>query len=136
MSHNIFNIFRARSFPLKNFLSVKLQSSNMLAVSYLFAYSFNFMRMRHPVVPVCAPPDPVRVLYSGSNDTIDQVPYIVCLNDRVPKCTSFGVSMLKEFARFIRLLEFDSLTILEKILSRISSSIRGDAVFPSLVRYR
>ena len=41
--------------------------------------------------------------------------------------------MLKEFARFIRSLEFDSSTILEKILLILSSSIRGDAVFPLLV---
>ena len=57
----------------------------MFAVSYLFAYSFNIIRMPRPIVPVGAPPDPVRVLYSGSNDTIEQVPYIVCLNGRVPK---------------------------------------------------
>ena len=43
------------------------------------------MRMRHPIVPVRAPPDPVRVFYSGSDDTIEQVPYIVCLNGWVPE---------------------------------------------------
>ena len=57
----------------------------MLAVSYLFAYIFNIMRMCHPIVPICAPPDPVRVLYSSSDDTIKQVPYIVCLNGWVPE---------------------------------------------------
>ena len=55
----------------------------MFSVSYLFAYSFNFMCMRHPNVPLRAPPDPVRVLYSGSDNTIKQVPYILCLNGRV-----------------------------------------------------
>ena len=55
----------------------------MFAVSYIFAYSFNTMRMRHPIVPVCSPPDPVRVLYYCSDDTIEQVTYIVCLNGRV-----------------------------------------------------
>ena len=44
--------------------------------------------------------------------------------------------MFKDFARFIRLFEFDSSTILEKILSILYSSIRGDAVFLSLVGYR
>ena len=55
----------------------------MFAVSYLFAYIFNIMLMCHPIIPFRAPPDPVRVLYSGSNDTIDHVPYILCLNGRV-----------------------------------------------------
>ena len=57
----------------------------MITVSHLFAYSFNIMRMRHPIVPVCAPPYPVRVLYSGIDNTIKQVPYIVYLNGRVPE---------------------------------------------------
>ena len=58
----------------------------MFAISYIFAHSFNIvMRMRHPIVPVCAPPYPVRVLYDGSDNTIYQVTYIVCLNGRVPK---------------------------------------------------
>ena len=58
--------------PAQNFSSFKFPISNVFAVSYLFAYSFNIMRMRHPIVPVHAPPDPVRVLYSGSDDTIDR----------------------------------------------------------------
>ena len=109
----------------------------MFAISYLFAYNFKIVvHMCHPIAPGHAPPDPVRVFYSGSYDTIDQVPYIVSLNGRVPKCTSFGVSMLAEFARFIRSLEFDSLTILDKVISRLSFSIRKDAVFLSLVEDR
>ena len=91
------------------------------------------MHMRHLIVPVRAPPDPVRVFYSGSDDTIEQVSYIVCLQDGCPKGTSFGGSMIAEFARFIGSLEFDSSTIIEKTLSRLSSSICGDAVFLSLV---
>ena len=43
------------------------------------------MDMRHPIVPVCGPPDPVRGFYSGSEDTIKPVSYIVCLHVRVPK---------------------------------------------------
>ena len=74
-----------RRFPLKNFPSFNFLISNMLAVRYIFDYSFNIIRMRHPTVPVRAPPDPVRVLYSGSNDTIEQVPYIVYLDGHVPK---------------------------------------------------
>ena len=43
------------------------------------------MRWRHPNVPVCAPLDPILVYYSGSDNSIDRVTYIVCLNGRVPK---------------------------------------------------
>ena len=50
-----------------------------------------------------------------------------------PKCTSFGLSVLKEFVSFVRLLEFKSLTILDKTLSILSSSIHGDAVFLLLI---
>ena len=50
-----------------------------------------------------------------------------------PKFTSFGHSILEEFARFIRSLKFYSLTILEKTPSRLSSSISVDALLLSLV---
>ena len=54
----------------------------MLLISYLFAYSLNIvMRMRHSIVPVHAPTDPIRVFYSGSDDTS----YIVCIHGRVPE---------------------------------------------------
>ena len=82
----------------------------MLAVTYLFAYSFNIMCMRHPIIPVRAPLDPVRVIYSGSDDTIEQVPYIVCLNGRVPEMyelwdlNASGVFEVRPFAR-VRLLD-------------------------------
>ena len=79
-----FQYFRL-TFPAQNFPSFKFRISDMLAVSYLFAYSLNIMRMRHPIVPVREPPYPVRVIYSGSDDTIEQVPYIFCLNGRVPE---------------------------------------------------
>ena len=105
----------------------------MFAVSYLFVYSFNIMCMRHRIVPVRAPPDPVIVLYSGSDDNIEQVTYILCLNGWVPEMYELWSPSLKEFARFIRSLEFDSSTILEKTLSRLYSQISGDAVFLSLV---
>ena len=105
----------------------------MIAVSCRFAHSFNIIYMRHPIVLVRALPDPVRVIYSGSNDTIEQVSYIVCLNGRVPKMYELCSLNFQEFVRFICMLKFDSLTILEKILSRLSSSIRGDTVFLSLV---
>ena len=58
----------------------------MFAISYLFAYSFNIvMRMHHHIIPVRAPLDPVQVIYSGSDNTIEPVSYIVCLHGRVPK---------------------------------------------------
>ena len=88
-----------------------LQISNMFARSYLFAYSFNIvMRMRHPIVFVRAPPDPVQVFYSGSNDTIDPVSYIVCLHGQVPERSELlrlndgGVCEVHPFAR-VRLLD-------------------------------
>ena len=77
----------------------------MFAVSYIFAYSYNIMRMRHPIVPVRAPPDTVRVLYSGIDDTIKQVPYIFCLNGRLPEMYKLwalnaqGVREVHPFAR-------------------------------------
>ena len=83
----------------------------MFAKSYIFAYSLNIiMRMRHPIVPVCAPPYPVQILYFGSDNTIEQVPYIVCLHGRVPEryeiwaLNARGVREVHPFAR-VRLLE-------------------------------
>ena len=57
----------------------------MFAVRYLFAYRFNIMRMRHHIVPGRALPNTIQVLYSVSKDTIEQVPYIVCLHGLVPE---------------------------------------------------
>ena len=57
----------------------------MIAVSCRFYHSFNIMHMRHPIVPVRAPTDPIRVIYSGSDDKIEQDTYIVCLNGWVPE---------------------------------------------------
>ena len=77
----------------------------MIAVSCRFAHSFNIMRMRHPIVPVRAPPDPVRVLHSGSDDNIKQVTYIVCLNGWLPEMYELcdlnaqGVCEVHPFAR-------------------------------------
>ena len=41
------------------------------------------MRLPQPIIPFRAPPQPVQVLLSGRGDKID-VPYIRCLNGRVP----------------------------------------------------
>ena len=77
----------------------------MFAVRYIFAYSFNIMCMCHPIAHVRAPPDLVRVLYFGSNYTIKQVPYIVCLNGKVPEMyklsslNSRGVREVHPFAQ-------------------------------------
>ena len=83
----------------------------MFAISYLFAHSFNIvMRMRHSIVPGRAPPDPVRVFYSVSDDTIETVSYIVCLHGREPKryelwrINDCGVREVRLFAR-VRLLD-------------------------------
>ena len=82
----------------------------MIAVSYLFAYSFNIMNMGHTIFPVRAPPDPVRVLYSGSDDTIEQVPYILCLNGRVTKIYelwSLNAQGVREVHPFAQVRIFD-----------------------------
>ena len=106
----------------------------MFAISYIFAYSFNIvMCVCHTIVPACAPPDPVWVLYSSSDDTNESVSYNVFLHGGCPKDTRFGGSMIVEFARFICPLEFDSSEILEKTLLRLFSSICLDSVFFSLV---
>ena len=83
----------------------------MIAVSYLFAYSFNIICMRHPIVPVRAPPDTVIVLYYGSDDTIDQVTYIVCLNGRVPEMYelwALNAQVVREVYPFARVRLFDN----------------------------
>ena len=54
----------------------------MITVSFHFAHSFKNMHISQPIIPVCATPQPVTVLWSGSADVIE-VPYIRCLNGRV-----------------------------------------------------
>ena len=74
------------TFPAQNkFASFKFEIYNMFAISYIFAYSFNIKRMRHPIVPVHAHSDPVRVLFSGSDNTIELVTYILSLHRQVPE---------------------------------------------------
>ena len=81
----IFSIFWFNVSCSKTSLVSKFRISNMFAIRYLLAYSFSIvMRMRHPIFPVRGPTDPVWVFYSGSDDTIDQVPYILYINGRVP----------------------------------------------------
>ena len=69
------------------------------------------MRWRHPDVPVCGPPDPVLVHYSGSGYGIDRVTYIVCLHGQVPEryelwgMNEKGICKVHPFAR-IRLLDY------------------------------
>ena len=43
------------------------------------------MHRRRPNVPVRGSPDPILVHYSGSDDSIDRVTYILCMNGRVPE---------------------------------------------------
>ena len=65
------------------------------------------MRMRHPIVPGRAPPNPVQIFYSGSDDTIEQVPYIVSLHGWVPEMYKLwvlnagGVREVHPFARVL-----------------------------------
>ena len=60
----------------------------MITVSCRFAHNLKIMRIPHPIIPVHAPPQPVTVLQSGSADVIE-VPYIRCINGRLPKAFEF-----------------------------------------------
>ena len=58
----------------------------MFAINKLLTYNLNLvMRRRHPNAPVRGPPYPILVHYSGSDNSIDRVTYIVCLHGRVPE---------------------------------------------------
>ena len=61
------------TFPGQKKFSYKYQIVYMFAINYISAYIFNIMSMRHPIVPVRVPPDPVRILCSGRDDTTKQV---------------------------------------------------------------
>ena len=94
------------------------------------------MCWRRPNVPVCGPRIPTWSITLVAAMELIRLPTLsVCMGGCL-RDTSFGVWTLKEFARFIRLLEFDSLTILGKILSILPSSIREVAVFLSSVKDR
>ena len=56
----------------------------MVTVSCHFAHIFKIMRMPQPIIPVRAPPQPVTVLWSGSNNALE-VLYIRCLIGRMPE---------------------------------------------------
>ena len=83
----------------------------MITVSYRFAHSFKIMRIPQTIIPVRAPPQPVTVLCSGSNDKIE-VPYIRCLDGRVPECYELwalaedGVREVHPYARIGLFSEF------------------------------
>ena len=56
----------------------------MITVIFCFAHSFKIMCVTQPIIPFCAPPQPVQVLRSGRGGEID-VQYIRCLDGRVPE---------------------------------------------------
>ena len=56
----------------------------MVTVSCRFAPSFKIMRVPRPIIPLHAPPQPIQVFHSGRGGKIN-VPYIRCLNGRVPE---------------------------------------------------
>ena len=70
------------------------------------------MRRHHLIVPLCGPPDPILFHYSGNNDYINQVTYIVFLHGRVPKgyelwsLNAQGVREIHPFARILLLDDF------------------------------
>ena len=82
----------------------------MITVSCRFAHSFKIMRIPQAIIP-CAPPQPVTVIRSDSADVI-KVPYIRCLNVRLPKAfelgalTDDGVCEVHLYARVKLLSEF------------------------------
>ena len=90
------------------------------------------MRIPQPIIPVRAPLQPVTVLRSGSADALE-VPYIRCLNGRVPE--AFEVWDLSEDGvhEFTRTLESNFDPISRKILFKLSSSMRNDSRFLSWV---
>ena len=69
------------------------------------------MRIPLPIIPFCAPPQPVTVLRSGNGDKI-KVPYICCLDGWVPECYELwalaeeGVCKVHPYARVRLLSEF------------------------------
>ena len=83
----------------------------MITVNCSFAHSFKIMHIPQPIIPFSSPLQPVTVLCSGSGDKIE-VPYIRCLNGRVPKCYELwalaedGVSKVHPYSRVRLLSEF------------------------------
>ena len=69
------------------------------------------MRIPQPIIPLCAPPQTVTVLFSGRGDKIE-VLYIHCIDDRVPGCYELwalaedGVREVHQSARVRLLSEF------------------------------
>ena len=88
------------------------------------------MRIPQPVISLRVPLQPVQALRSGRGGEID-VPYIRCLDGRVPKSNELGLSLRTEFVRFTRPLELDSLKISGKILFTPTSSLHDDYRFLS-----
>ena len=109
----------------------------MFAISYIFAYILNIvMLMRHPIVPVRGPPDPVQFFFSSSDDTTEPFSYIFCLHGQVPvryeiwRLNDCGVHKVHMCAQVRLFNNFREDTF------KIFSLIRGDGVFLSLVEYR
>ena len=104
---------------------------NMFTISYIFVYIFLISSC------VCAILSSLVVnlqILSEFSILVAMIPPTLSVSmGGCPKDPSFGGSLIKEFARFIRSLELDSSMILEKTLFRLSSSILGDATFFSLV---
>ena len=90
------------------------------------------MCILQPIIPFRAPPQLVTVLHSGIADVIE-VPYIRCLNGRVPKAFELwvladdGVREVHPYARFKLFSESG------KILFTLSSSMRDNSRFLSWV---
>ena len=90
------------------------------------------MRTPHPVTPFCVPPQPVQALCSGRYGEID-VPYIRCLDGRVPGAYELW-DLAEDGVREVpRTLELDSLIISGKILFTPTSSMHDDSRFLSWV---
>ena len=79
------------------------------------------------------PPDSVLVRYAGSNAATSSVSYISVLIVGSLKDTRSGFLTGTEFARFVLLLESNSLISLTKIIFGVHYTINEDAVFRSSV---
>ena len=96
---------------LKKFSSFNFRIINIITESCRFAHSFKIICIPQPIIPFRAPPQLLTVLRSGSGDKIE-VPYIRCLNGRVPECYDLwalaedGVREVHPYTRVRLLSEF------------------------------
>ena len=95
-------------------------------VSCRLAHSFKIMFIPQTVIPLRVPPQLVQALHYGLDGKI-YVPYIHCLYGQVPEAYEF-LPLAEDGVR-----DGDYLTISEKILFTLTSSMHNDSRFLSWV---